>query len=82
MEEQLLDIVCCPSTHQPLSRLNRAALQALNERIEAGGVQRVDGNAVTQRLRAALVTRDGKRVYPIVDGLVDLLPDAAIGLED
>ncbi|MEM9173332.1 MAG: Trm112 family protein [Pseudomonadota bacterium] len=82
MQEQLLDIVCCPSTHQALSRLDRAALRELNERIGAGEVRRIDESVVTNPLRAGLITRDGSRIYPIIDGLVDLLPDSAIVVGD
>lgn len=82
MDEKLLDIVCCPVSHQPLQKMNSAQLEAINQRIGTGALQSVEGTVLTQNLRAALVTADGARGYPVVDGLVNLLPGAAFLLED
>ncbi|MEO0575865.1 MAG: Trm112 family protein [Pseudomonadota bacterium] len=82
MDEKLLDIVCCPVSHQPLHKMNSAQIDALNTQIAAGDVASVDGTAMTQVLRAGLVTRDGSRGYAVIDGLVNLLPGAGFLLED
>ena len=39
MDRKLLDILCCPTTKQPLALLNKAELAALNQAIAAGGAQ-------------------------------------------
>ena len=44
MDRKLLDILCCPTTKQPLALLNKAELAALNQAIAAGGLKRVDGS--------------------------------------
>lgn len=77
--EHLLDILCCPVSHEPLLPLSRNKLKSLNSAIEAGDVLHVDGEAVQAALAGALITRDGKVVYPIEDGIPVLLPERGIG---
>lgn len=78
MDARLLDILCCPTTRQPLSPLAASALEALNRAIAAGRVRCADGHPQATPLAAALVTRDGRTVYRIDDGIPVLLADQAI----
>ncbi len=78
MDLKLLDILVCPATRQPLSRLGKRGLEALNRAIAAPAVQRVDGTAQTDAIREALLTRDGKTVYRIDDGIPVLLIEEGI----
>ena len=82
MNERLLDITCCPVTHQPLRKADRPLLETLNARIAGGELVNVAGETQRTPLQQALVTRDGRRVYPVRDGIVVLLADAAFLLED
>ncbi|MEM1080518.1 MAG: Trm112 family protein [Pseudomonadota bacterium] len=77
--ETLLDILCCPVSHEPLRPLGKARLSRLNEAIAQSSVQYVDGSAVEDVLKAALITRDSKVIYAIVDAIPVLLPDRGIG---
>ena len=77
MDKKLLDILACPVTRQPLALLDTDRLKALNTAIAAGGV-RFGDHEQTQALREALVTRDGKRLYRIDDGIPVLLPEAGL----
>ncbi|UHQ22158.1 Trm112 family protein [Lysobacter sp. 5GHs7-4] len=78
MDRKLLDLLVCPLTRQPLLPLDNRGLQALNAAIAAGGVVRGDGDAQSQALREALITRDRKTVYRIDDGIPVLLTEDAI----
>ena len=78
MDRKLLDILACPATRQPLSLLERAGLDALNQAIAAGGVRRADDTPQSEPLREALVTRDHRLVYRVEDGIPVLLADEAI----
>jgi uncharacterized protein YbaR (Trm112 family) len=78
MDRKLLDILCCPSTRQPLALLDAQALDALNRAIAAGGVKRADDSVQTEALREALITRDRKTVYRVDDGIPVLLAEEAI----
>jgi len=78
MDRKLLDLLVCPATRQPLAMLDARGLEALNRQIATGGLQRADGSAQAEPLRAALVTRDRKTVYRIDDGIPVLLVEEAI----
>ena len=78
MDRKLLDILCCPTTKQPLALLNPAELDALNKAIAAGGLQRMDGTAQVDPIREGLITRDHRTIYRIDDGIPVLLADEGI----
>ena len=78
MDKKLLDILACPATRQPLSLLDRPALDTLNRAIGAGGLRRGDDTLQSEPLREALVTRDRKTVYRIDDGIPVLLVEESI----
>jgi len=77
--ESLLDILCCPVSHEPLRPLERARIRKLNERIDAGELLYVDGSAVEGRISEGLITRDGRVVYVVDKGIPVLLPERGIG---
>lgn len=77
MDKKLLDILVCPVTRQPLALLDGGRLGALNAAIARSGVQ-FGGHRQSEALREALVTRDGKRIYRVDDGIPVLLPDEAL----
>ena len=79
MNEKLLDILCCPVTHQGLRKARSDELASVNRAI-ADGVLATEGGAARAPLRAALVTLDGARLYPIEDGAVALLGSDALDL--
>jgi uncharacterized protein YbaR (Trm112 family) len=78
MDRKLLDILCCPTSKQPLALLGSAELAALNAAIAAGGVSRADGSAQSEPLGEGLISRDRKLVYRVEDGIPVLLADEAL----
>lgn len=79
IDGKLLEILCCPVSKSPLSRLERSRLDKLNRAIAAGGVDQIDGTEVTEALREALITSDGKVIYPVLDDIPVLLSERGIG---
>lgn len=77
--DHLLDILCCPVSHEPLLPLSRDKLKQLNAAIAEGAVQFVDHEPVAAPLTAALITRDRKVVYMVEDSIPVLLPERGIG---
>ena len=73
MDKKLLDLLVCPVTRQPLSLLDPTQLKTLNTAIEANGVAFGD-DLQSETLKEALITRDGKRLYRVDDGIPVLLP--------
>jgi len=80
MDRKLLDILCCPTTKQPLAVLGAPELAAVNRAIAAGAVARADGSPQAAPLSEALVTHDRRTVYRIEDGIPVLLADEALAV--
>ncbi|MCU0754309.1 MAG: Trm112 family protein [Xanthomonadales bacterium] len=77
MAERLSDLYCCPVTHVPLTALDPRRRELLNLAIRRGEIRDGEGPR-REPLSAGLMTRDGQRVYPIEDGIPNLLPEAGI----
>ncbi len=78
MDKKLLDILCCPSSKQSISLLNKADLAQLNMQISAGHISQLDGQKLIQPVQEALITQDHKLIYRIDDGIPVLLAEEAI----
>lgn len=78
MDRKLLDILCCPVTKSPVRPLDENHLARLNSAIEAGDVQYVSHEPVSEPLNEALITEDGKVVYRVDDGIPVMLADRGI----
>jgi uncharacterized protein YbaR (Trm112 family) len=81
MDKKLLTILHCPITHKGLAIASAATLNAVNAAIEAGSVRNQDGQPVTSPLAGALLTDDGKVMYPVADGIPVLLAGESINME-
>jgi uncharacterized protein YbaR (Trm112 family) len=79
IDGKLLEILCCPVSKTPLTRLPTDKLKKLNAAIAAGAVQFVHGETVTEELREGLMTEDAKVVYPVIDDIPILLEEKGIG---
>lgn len=81
MDKRLLTILRCPISQKGLSLLKKDKLARVNAAIKAGKLANCEGSAVADPLAEALVTDDGKRIYPINDGIPVLLEDESISME-
>lgn len=81
MDKRLLTILRCPVSHRGLAVLKRDVLDKVNAAIDAGELVNHEGAAVAAPLIEALVTDDGKRIYPVDDGIPVLLEGESIGME-
>ena len=80
MDDKLLEIICCPETHQPLRRADVDLVTNLNQRIEAGTLfDRVE-EKVGQKIDDGLLREDGKILYPIRQNIPTLLIEQGIPL--
>lgn len=81
MDKKLLTILCCPVTHRGLSVAKPDLLATLNRAIDAGGITNRDGAILAEALSEALITDDGKLLYPVTDGIPVLLEGESINAE-
>jgi len=80
MDDKLLEIICCPETHQPLRQADAELVADLNQRIEAGTLlDRVD-DKISQKIDGGLLREDGKILYPIRQEIPTLLIEQGIPL--
>lgn len=80
IEQNLLEILVCPETKQPLRVADEGLLTKLNGAIEAGTVTTRGGEPVTTPLSEALVREDGGALYPVRDDIPIMLIDESIPL--
>ena len=81
MDKRLLTILRCPISHKGLSVVKKDKLARINAAIDAGELINHEGVAIASHLSEALVTDDGKRIYPVDDGIPVLLEDESISTE-
>ena len=78
IDKDLLQILACPETHQPLAEAGPDLLARVNDRVKAGQAKNKAGADVKETLEAGLVRQDNKILYPIRDGIPVLLIDEGI----
>ncbi len=81
MDKRLLAILHCPVTHKGLALAKPATLLSVNAAIEAGRLSNRDGQALVEPLTEALLTDDGKVLYPVADGIPVLLEGESVNME-
>jgi uncharacterized protein YbaR (Trm112 family) len=79
---ELLEILVCPETKQPVVPAEAALLERLNEQIRAGRVRTRGGRAVSEPIAEALVREDQRILYTVDDGIPVMLIEESISLED
>lgn len=81
MDKRLLAILRCPVTHKELSLAKPGTLSNVNSAIEAGKVSNRDGRVLDEQLAEALITDDGKVLYPVANGIPVLLEGESVNME-
>lgn len=81
VDKRLIPVLRCPITHKGLSLAKRAVLADVNRAIESGALKNRDGRELGEPLGEALVTDDGKVLYPVNDGIPVLLEGEAVNME-
>lgn len=80
IDPQLLAILCCPQTRQPVKIASSEVLAGVNAKITSGKLRNNHGDLVQEVLEEALLTEDGKILYPIRHGIPVMLIDESIPL--
>lgn len=82
IDPQLLEILCCPETKQPVVLVEGEIIERINARIQAGAVKNRGGVKVEEKIEAGLLREDRKYIYPIRDSIPIMLEDEALPFEE
>jgi uncharacterized protein YbaR (Trm112 family) len=77
---ELLEILVCPETRQPVSAADGSLLARLNAEIDAGRLRNRGGDKVAKRIDEALVRQDRKVAYIVDDDIPVMLIEESIEL--
>jgi uncharacterized protein YbaR (Trm112 family) len=80
VSSELLEILVCPETKQPVRPAGDDVLTRVNAEIEAGTLRNRGGEAVSGRVEEGLVREDGKVLYVVDDGIPVMLIEESIEL--
>lgn len=80
VSSELLEILVCPETRQPVKPASDEVIAKLNEKISAGELRNRGGEKVEQAIAEGLVREDGKILYVVDDDIPVMLIEESIEL--
>lgn len=80
IDKQLLDILVCPETKEPVSLADDDTVAKINEKIQAGGLTDRGGEPVTEPINGGLIRDDRQYMYMIREDIPIMLIEKAIPL--
>ncbi len=81
MDQELLDMLCCPETKEDVSLAEAKLIGSLNLKIEAGQLKNRGGETIKEKMDSGLIRADRKFLYPVREDIPIMLIDEAIPLE-
>ena len=79
---ELLEILVCPETRQPVAQADALLLAKLNAEIEARSLRNRGGEAVAKPIEEGLLREDGKVLYVVDDGIPVMLVEESIEIPE
>ena len=80
LDGKLLEVLACPETGESLREADSGLVRRLNGMIELGTLSDRSGKPVSRKMDGGLVSRGGRHLYPVVDGIPVLLVGESIPL--
>ena len=81
IDQELLDILVCPETKEPVSIGSEELIEKINEKINEKTLLNRGNRVVTQTIDGGLIRNDQKFLYPIRENIPIMLIEEAIPLE-
>lgn len=75
---ELLDILVCPESRQPVAPAPDSLVARLNEQIRQGTLRNRGGEKVEGEIHEALLREDGKVLYIVDEGIPVMLIEESI----
>ncbi len=82
IDQELLAILVCPETRQPIAEASADLLARVNAAVAEGTLKNRGGAQVGDCVEEGLVREDGRVLYVVRDGIPIMLVDEAIDLAD
>ena len=82
VDPELLEILVCPETKQPVKLADEALVDKLNAAQKEGKLENREGETVDEPMQGGLIREDQVYLYPIIDGIPVMMIDKAIALAD
>ena len=80
VSQELLEILVCPETRQPVAAASEELIAELNLQIRAGSLRNRGGEAVAETIEEGLLREDGKVLYVVDEGIPVMLIEDSIEL--
>lgn len=80
ISDELLEILVCPETKQPVAPASADVINRINADVEAGSLRNRGGDKVKDRITEGLLREDGKVLYVVDDGIPVMLVEESIEL--
>ena len=80
VDPELIEILVCPETRQPVRAASAAELARVNAAVRDGTLRNRAGSRVERELVEALVRDDGRVLFPVEDGIPSMLIEESIPL--
>ena len=80
IDKELLEILVCPETKEPVTLADEGLVARINEKIEAGELSNRGGDTVTEPISGGLIRQDRKYLYMIREEIPIMLIEQAIPL--
>jgi uncharacterized protein YbaR (Trm112 family) len=78
---ELIEILACPDSKQPVRIADTQLVEVLNKRIDKGTLKNKAGEVVQEKMEAGLIREDEKILYRIVDDIPVMLIEEGIPLD-
>lgn len=82
VSEELVEILACPETKQPVSLAEPSEIERLNQLVSQGKLVNRAGEKVEKPLDGGLVREDGRILYPIIEDIPVMLIEEGIPLKE
>ncbi len=81
IDEELVRMLVCPETKQPVTLAPGEMVDTLNARIRQGTLRDRGGDAVERPMDAGLLREDGQVLYPVIDDIPRMLIERGIPID-
>lgn len=81
VDPELLEILVCPETKQPVRVADNDLVERINLAIQSGEIRNRAGEQVKDPIDGGLVREDGVLLYPVREDIPIMLIDEALELD-